>query len=281
MVEHQLRGKAADCRLISSNICERQFLADPQVDESPRARSNWAPLWFVLCLVVGAIGAITTVSCGGTNPTVQRSSGSDEVGSAASAASSRDKQNLSTLRVGAAVVKIGDLADDIFPIVNSYKASAPQTHPDPTNPDSLAVTHTYVIDGATYGLEFRRREDPGPYRLFAIYRYSHSNPPKRNAAAERSSSASSSAVEGLTANWLLAQESEKHRRTVEALSDAKGRGDFKAFAQILQLRSRELAQAIETVKRGSYSITNKRKVLNVLEQEKEWADSGAEALSQN
>jgi hypothetical protein len=79
---------------------------------------------------------------------------------------------------------------------------------------------------------------------------------------------------------LLAQQSAKHQKTVEALTDAKNRGDFKRFVQILRLRSQELAKAIETVNGGSYSPTDKVKVVNVLEQEKEWADSSAIALSQ-
>ena len=66
---------------------------------------------------------------------------------------------------------------------------------------------------------------------------------------------------------------------MEALTEAKSRGDFKAFVQILRLRSRELAQAIRAVNGGSYSMADKQKILNVLEQEKEWADSSAEALS--
>jgi zinc-ribbon domain len=90
----------------------------------------------------------------------------------------------------------------------------------------------------------------------------------------------SSEVQGFAANQLLADQLEKHQKTMDALTDARGRGDVDAVIRILRLRSRELAQAIDEVNTGSYSINDKQRVLNLLEQEKGWASDGAAALSQ-
>jgi hypothetical protein len=60
------------------------------------------------------------------------------------------------------------LADDVFPILKPYEVGTPMTRSDPDKPGSLAVEHSYRINGKAYSVEFRRREDPGPYRVFAI-----------------------------------------------------------------------------------------------------------------
>jgi hypothetical protein len=46
-----------------------------------------------------------------------------------------------------------------------------------------------------------------------------------------------------------------------------------AFNRILRVRSAELARAIDEVKTGSYSISDKQKMLVPLEQEKDWVDA--------
>jgi len=93
-------------------------------------------------------------------------------------------------------------------------------------------------------------------------------------------SSSSSAVESLSANWLLAKQANRNRETMQELTDAKQRGDMEAFNRILRVRSAELAQVIDEVNSGSYSVSDKQKMLVPLEQEKDWADASVAALSQ-
>ncbi len=90
---------------------------------------------------------------------------------------------------------------------------------------------------------------------------------------------SSSAVQGWSANRLLAQQDEKHRETIEAMQGAKSRGDYDGVIRILRIRSAELTAAIENVNTGSYSIDDKQKMLKVLEQEQAWADASAAFLA--
>jgi hypothetical protein len=92
------------------------------------------------------------------------------------------------------------------------------------------------------------------------------------------SPSASSAVQGVSASWLLAKQSNKHDDTMKALKEARDSVDMDASKRILRLRSIELAQAIDEVNTGSYSITDKQKMLKVLEQEKDWADSSLASL---
>jgi hypothetical protein len=91
--------------------------------------------------------------------------------------------------------------------------------------------------------------------------------------------ASLDAVQSLSANRLLAEQLNKHKDTVRELTTAKDTGDMAAFVRILSVRSRELADVIDKVQRGSYSTSDKTKMLRVLEQEREWADSSIAAFS--
>jgi hypothetical protein len=93
-------------------------------------------------------------------------------------------------------------------------------------------------------------------------------------------SSTSPEVQGFAANELLGDQLEKHQKTMEALTDARDRGDVDALIRILRLRSTELAQAIDEVNAGSYSISDKQRMLDILEQEEGWASGGAAALSQ-
>jgi hypothetical protein len=183
------------------------------------------------------------------------------------------------LRVGNAVIRVGDLTDDVFPILLPYKTGTPETRNDPDNPTSLAVRHRYRIDRKAYIVEARRREDPGPYRVFAIY----TEVPDSNSPTVQSTPdppPSSSTVKGFSANWLLAVQLEKHQKTIRALTDAKNSWDMDAFKRILRLRSRELAAVIDEVSTGAYSISDKQKMLEPLEKEKDWADSSLAAFAQ-
>jgi hypothetical protein len=92
-------------------------------------------------------------------------------------------------------------------------------------------------------------------------------------------SRSGSKVESLSANWVLAQQLNKHKETLEALEQAKKRRDNASFIRILKLRTLELSKAIDEVSNGSYSISDKQKIVNVLEQERAWAVGSAAALS--
>jgi hypothetical protein len=77
----------------------------------------------------------------------------------------------------------------------------------------------------------------------------------------------------------LAQELENHRRVLRELDEAKTRGDLSIFFDILRVRSRELDNAIERVHSGSFSATDKIKMLEVLGQEKAWAYSSLAAYA--
>jgi hypothetical protein len=174
-----------------------------------------------------------------------------------------------------------------MPMLLQYKVGTLESRSDPDKPGSLAVRHFYRINGKAYSVEFRRQEDPGPYRVFAIDSaekqdqiagQSNSLPP--TASSPSSTPSSSSAVEGFSANWLLADQEDKHNKTMRALADEHNRGDMDALKMILRLRSIELAQAIDKVTTGSYSISDKQKMLKVLEMEKDWADEGAVSMEQ-
>jgi hypothetical protein len=71
------------------------------------------------------------------------------------------------LQIGDSIIRVGDLADDVMPKLSPYKVGTASSA-DPANPSSLAVKHFYRISEKAYTVEFRRRDDPGPYRVFAI-----------------------------------------------------------------------------------------------------------------
>jgi hypothetical protein len=77
----------------------------------------------------------------------------------------------------------------------------------------------------------------------------------------------------LSANWLLAKQLDKHKEMLKVLKDANQRGDMEAFRRIVVVRSAELARVINEVNTGSYSISDKQKLLVPLQQEKDWADN--------
>jgi hypothetical protein len=90
----------------------------------------------------------------------------------------------------------------------------------------------------------------------------------------------SKAVQGISAEWFLAKQSNKHQDTVKALEEARDSGNMTAFSQVLLIRSAELAKAIDDVTTGSYSIADKQKMLKPLQDEKDWADSSYAGLQQ-
>src|SRR5258706_1062645 len=107
-----------------------------------------------------------------------------------------------------------------------------------------------------------------------------SQPSHSSGQATSLPSSSSSAVESLSSNWLLAKQANRNRETMEALTDAKQRGDMEALKRILRVRSAEFVQVIDEVNSGSYSVSDKQKMLVPLEQEKDWAAGSLLALSQ-
>lgn len=72
------------------------------------------------------------------------------------------------LDFGTSVVRIGDLANDVLPILNSYQVGKPVTSKDPDTPGSFVVRSFYKVEGKVYSVEFRRRDYPGPYRVSTI-----------------------------------------------------------------------------------------------------------------
>lgn len=72
------------------------------------------------------------------------------------------------LRIGAFVVRIGDLANDVLPTLNSYQVGTPVTSKDTDAPGSFVVRSFYNVEGKAYSVEFRRRDYLGPYRVSTI-----------------------------------------------------------------------------------------------------------------
>jgi len=72
------------------------------------------------------------------------------------------------LRIGTSVVRIGELANNVLPILNSYQVGKPVTSKDPDKPGSFVVRSFYKVEGKAYSVEFRRRDYPGPYRVSTI-----------------------------------------------------------------------------------------------------------------
>jgi hypothetical protein len=99
-------------------------------------------------------------------------------------------------------------------------------------------------------------------------------------AQSQSAAASSSKVEGFSANALLVEQGDKHEETMRALADAQKRGDMDSFRRILRLRSIELDKALADVSTGSYSISDKNKIANILQQEKDWVEASLVTMAQ-
>lgn len=69
-------------------------------------------------------------------------------------------------------IRVGDLADDVFDILNAsgIRQITQTVDWDPSNPSSLLSRKQFQIGGVTYWLTFRRTVDPGLYRLTEIRR---------------------------------------------------------------------------------------------------------------
>jgi hypothetical protein len=95
------------------------------------------------------------------------------------------------------------------------------------------------------------------------------------------SSSTTSGVKGISANWLLAKQLNRHKEVEQLFRASSEKTDVEACKRILVVRSAELAQIIDEVLNGSYSIDDKQKMLVPLQQEKDWADKSIELLSQH
>lgn len=74
----------------------------------------------------------------------------------------------SSIKVRGKTIRLGDTADEVFKTLTPADSKKKDVGPDPSNPQSLLVTHHYVIEGKTFSLTFARTTDPGPYRLIRI-----------------------------------------------------------------------------------------------------------------
>ena len=80
----------------------------------------------------------------------------------------RQPSTLKSLGVGTSVVRVGDLADDIVPIMATHEVLHPLDEKVSGKPTLSAVRRFYRINGNAYSLEFRRRGDSGAYTVFSI-----------------------------------------------------------------------------------------------------------------
>jgi hypothetical protein len=112
-----------------------------------------------------------------------------------------------------------------------------------------------------------------------------SKPAPKAQARSADSPKTSSTIQGFSANMFFAEQSAKNDAAMKALTEIRDRGkasgntDVEASIRILRLRSVEVTQAINEVNTGAYSITDKEKMLKVLEMEQAWADASIIALA--
>jgi hypothetical protein len=79
-------------------------------------------------------------------------------------------------------------------------------------------------------------------------------------------------VQGLGANWLLAKQANRNQDVMAEIRRLGDRNDFDGVSSVLRSRAAELNQVIAEVEAdSSYSVADKRKILAVLTQERDWA----------
>lgn len=94
----------------------------------------------------------------------------------------------------------------------------------------------------------------------------------RPTSGDRSPSASSDTVKGFGANWLLGTQANRNKDVTSEIRRLGARNDFEGIVAVLRTRSRELEQVINEVELDpSYSVSDKRRILQVLNQEHDWA----------
>src|SRR5580658_9710958 len=74
----------------------------------------------------------------------------------------------SSLRIRGKTIRVGDTADSVFETLKPADSKNTEVRPDPSNPQSLLVTHDYEVEGRAFSLTFARPADPGPYFLLRI-----------------------------------------------------------------------------------------------------------------
>jgi len=130
-----------------------------------------------------------------------------------------------SLKVRGKMIEIGDTADDIFETLKPADSKKKDVGPDPTNPQSLLVTHHYEIEGKSFSLTFARTTDPGPYRLIRI---STSSTPKV-------APTSSSILPRLTKKQVLEARS-KYKIEVLSFDASKRYGSEFPFSDFVRLQ---------------------------------------------
>ena len=77
-------------------------------------------------------------------------------------------QVVNQITVKGKLIKVGDLADDVFRILMPEDTQGQEVTKDPKNPRSLVVTKYYRVEGKAFALVLKRIKDPGPYRVEKI-----------------------------------------------------------------------------------------------------------------
>jgi len=151
----------------------------------------------------------------------------------------------SSISVRGKTFRIGDTADNIFETLKPADSKGKDVVPDPSNPQSLSVTHHYDIEGKAFSLTFARTTDPGPYRLIHI---STSSP-------QKTPSNSSLPVTRLTDKQVREARS-KYKIEVLSFDTSKRQGSEFPYADFVRLRvtnASTIVLPVLTVRTNRYS----------------------------
>ena len=94
----------------------------------------------------------------------------------------------------------------------------------------------------------------------------------------RASWGTSSSRQEVDPDSFLAEQLNRNRETIRALERARDSGDRAAGIRVLKVRIGELESAIRKVESGSFSASDKARVLKPLQEELTWAVSSAAAM---
>lgn len=86
-------------------------------------------------------------------------------------------------------------------------------------------------------------------------------------SSEPISSPNPAAVQGMSANWLLAQQKNKYDEFWPAARQALSGGNTVLMLRLADIRASELRNAIRQARTGDYSISDKEKMIRVFQGE--------------
>ncbi len=151
----------------------------------------------------------------------------------------------SSITVRGKTFRLGDIADNIFETLKPADSKSKDVVPDPSNPQSLSVTHHYNIEGKVFSLTFARTTDPGPYRLIQI-----STSPQQKTASN-----ASLPVTRLTDKQVHEARS-KYKIEVLSFDTSKRQGAEFPYADFVRLRvtnASKIVLPVLTVRTNRYS----------------------------